>query len=57
MPSAAKINWQQVKTVYMESTSQVMGNEGPSTINMVNGIGYKVVSEMNGQTFIMVLHG
>jgi outer membrane lipoprotein-sorting protein len=46
---------QQVKTVYMESTSQVMGNEGPSTINVINGVGYKLVSEMNGQTVIMVI--
>jgi outer membrane lipoprotein-sorting protein len=46
---------QRVKTVYMENTSQVMGNEGPSTINIVNGTGYKLVSEMNGQTIIMVI--
>lgn len=44
---------QQIKTVYMENTSQVMGSEGPSTINVVNGTGYKLVSEINGQTIIM----
>ena len=46
---------QQIKTVYMENTTQVMGNDGPSTITAVNGIGYKIVSEVNGQTFIQVL--
>jgi hypothetical protein len=45
---------QQIKTVYMENTTQVMGNDGPSTITAVNGVGYKIVSEVNGQTFIQV---
>jgi outer membrane lipoprotein-sorting protein len=45
---------QQVKSIYMESTTQMMGNEGPSTITVVNGLGYKIVSEVNGQTFIQV---
>jgi outer membrane lipoprotein-sorting protein len=44
----------QVKTLYMENTSQVMGNEGPSTVTIVNGVGYKIVSEINGQSFIQV---
>ena len=43
-----------LKPIHVESTSQVMGNEGPSTINIVDGVGYKVTSEMNGQTFIIV---
>lgn len=46
---------QQVKTVYMENTSQVMGNEGPSTINLVNGVGFKMVNEINGQTIIIAI--
>jgi hypothetical protein len=45
----------QIKTVYMENTSQVMGNEGPSTISGINGVGYKIVSEINGQTIITVI--
>jgi hypothetical protein len=45
---------QQVKTVIMETTTQVMGNEGPSTVSIVNGVGYKLVSEVNGQTLIQV---
>jgi hypothetical protein len=44
----------QIKTKYMESTSQVMGNEGPSTVNVVDNTGYKIVSEVNGQTYIQV---
>jgi outer membrane lipoprotein-sorting protein len=39
----------------MENTSQVMGNEGPSSIDIINGTGYKLVSEANGQTIIMVV--
>ena len=46
---------QQIKTVYMENTTQAMGNEGPSTISIVNGVGYKLVSEANGQSIIMVI--
>jgi hypothetical protein len=42
----------QIKTKSIESTTQVMGNEGPSSINIVDGVGYKVMSEINGQTFI-----
>jgi len=45
---------QQMKTKYMESTSLVMGNEGPSTVNIIDNTGYKIVSEVNGQTFIQV---
>jgi hypothetical protein len=46
---------EQIKTVYMENTTQAMGNEGPSTISIVNGVGYKLVSEANGQSIIMVV--
>lgn len=41
----------QIKTKSIESTTQVMGNEGPSSINIIDGVGYKVTSEINGQTF------
>lgn len=46
---------EQVKTVYIENTVQVMGNEGPSTTNIVNGKDYRVESEVNGQKMIQVL--
>jgi len=44
----------QIKTEYMENTSQVMGNEGPNTVSAIDGVGYKSVSEVNGQTFTQV---
>ncbi len=46
---------QQVKTVYMENTSSAMGNEGPSTINLVTGVGFKIVSDFNGQSVIIAV--
>lgn len=45
----------QVKTIHMESTSQVMGTEGPSVVDIVSGTGYKMVTQANGQTIIMVV--
>jgi hypothetical protein len=45
---------QTIKTKYVEGTIQVMGNEGANTVSIVDGVGYKVVSETNGQTFIQV---
>jgi len=45
----------QIKTIHMENTSQVMGNEGPSVIDIINGTGYKLVNETNGGTVIMVV--
>jgi hypothetical protein len=44
-----------VKTFYSESTSQVMGQEGPSTLTIVKGVGYKLSSDMSGQSIIMVI--
>jgi hypothetical protein len=44
-----------VKTFYSESVSQVMGNEGPASLTIVNGVGYKLSSEMNGQSYIVVI--
>ena len=46
---------QQIKTVYMENTTQVMGNEGPSTSNLIVGVGYKMVSEINGQSVVIAI--
>jgi outer membrane lipoprotein-sorting protein len=45
----------QVKSVYMENTSSAMGNEGPSTINLVTGVGFKMVSDFNGQSIIIAV--
>lgn len=44
----------QIKTVYIENTVQVMGNEGPSTTSIVNGTGFRMESEVNGQKMIQV---
>jgi outer membrane lipoprotein-sorting protein len=44
----------QVNSVYMESTISAMGNDGPSTINIVNGKGFRLESEINGQKIIQV---
>ncbi len=45
----------QVKTVYIENNIQVMGNEGLSTTSIVNGKGFRVESDVNGQKTIQVL--
>ena len=42
----------QVKSIVMESSLQVMGNESPTTTTIVNGIGYKNESDFNGQKII-----
>ncbi len=44
----------QVKTVYSESTVQVMGNEAPSTLTVVNGKGFRLESDINGQKMVQV---
>jgi hypothetical protein len=44
----------QVKTVYMENTVQVMGNEGPSKTSVINGKAFRTESEVNGQKIIQV---
>ena len=43
-----------IKTIYMENTVQVMGSEGPSTTSIVNGTGYRLESDVNGQKMIQV---
>jgi hypothetical protein len=45
---------EQIKTVYISNTTQVMGNEGPSTTQIVNGKGYRLDSEVNGQKMTQV---
>ncbi len=46
---------EQVKTLHMENTTQAMGNEGPSTVNIISGTGYKLASDFSGQSIIMVI--
>jgi outer membrane lipoprotein-sorting protein len=45
---------EQIKTVYMENTVQVMGNEGPSKTSVVNGKAFRLESEVNGQKMVQV---
>ena len=42
----------QVKSVYTESSVQVMGNEAPSTTTIVDGVGYKSETDFNGARIV-----
>jgi hypothetical protein len=44
----------QVKTVYIENTVQMMGNESQSTTSIVIGSGFRMEMEANGQKVIQV---
>jgi hypothetical protein len=44
----------QIKSIYIESTVQVMGNDAPSTTTILNGKGFRSESEFNGQKVIQV---
>jgi hypothetical protein len=44
----------QIKSIYIESTVQVMGNDAPSTTTILNGKGFRNESEFNGQKVIQV---
>lgn len=45
----------QVNSVFIESTSEVMGNEFPSTVTILNGKGFRSESSFNGQSIIQVV--
>ena len=45
----------QIKTVYITNTTQVMGNEGPSTTQILNGKAYRLDYEVNGQKSTQVI--
>jgi len=42
----------QVKSMYMESSVQVMGNESPSTTMIVDGVGFKSETDINGTKIV-----
>ena len=44
-----------VKSLYVESTLEVMGNEAPSTTTIVNGKAFKSETDFNGQKIINVV--
>ncbi len=45
----------QIRTVYITNTTQVMGNEGPSTTQILNGKAYRLDYEVNGQKSTQVI--
>jgi|SRR5450432_2816009 len=45
----------QIKTISLTGTVQVMGNEGTSSTVILNGKGYRLESDVNGQKMIQVL--
>lgn len=46
----------QVKSLYMESSVAVMGNDSPSTTTVVDGVGYKSETEFNGSKLVQCLN-
>ena len=42
----------QINSVYLEGIIQVMGNENPTTVTILNGKGFKSESDFNGQKAI-----
>ncbi len=47
-----KDNLGKINSVYMEASSEVMGNDNPVVVNILNGKAYKSVTEFNGQEFV-----
>lgn len=44
----------QIKSIYEESSVQVQGNDAPSSLSILNGKGYRLESEFNGQKIVQV---
>ena len=44
----------QIKSIYSESSVQVMGNDAPSSLTILNGKGYRLESDFNGQKMVQV---
>ena len=42
----------QVKSMYTESSIQVMGSDNPSTTTLVDGVGYKSETDFNGTKIV-----
>jgi hypothetical protein len=47
--TGGKDKWEQVKTVIVNNTTQVMNNEGPSTTQIINGKAFRLDYEISGQ--------
>lgn len=46
----------QIKSMYMESVAEIMGNEAPVNITVLNGKGFKSETEFNGNKIIQALN-
>jgi hypothetical protein len=46
---------EQIKTLHMEGTYEAMGNQGPTAVDIIRGSDYKLVSQVNGQSMIIVI--
>jgi len=46
----------QIKSVYMESTAEIMGNEAPVNVTVLNGKGFKSETEFNGNKITQALN-
>ena len=49
-----KDNLSKINSITMEASAQVMGNDNPVTVNILNGKAYKSVTDFNGQQFVRV---
>ena len=49
-----KSNIDKIKSVYYENSMEAMGNSGPSTLTILNGKGYRLEFEINGQKMVQV---
>ena len=47
----------QVKSISMESSAQIMGNEAPSTTVILDGVGYKTETTVNGAKIVSCYTG
>ena len=44
----------QIKSIYEETSVQVQGNDAPSNLSILNGKGYRLESDFNGQKMVQV---
>jgi len=45
----------QIKSVYIENSTEVMGNEAPTKVYVLNGKNYRMESDFGGQTMVQVV--
>jgi len=46
----------QIKSIYIESTTEAMGNEAPTKTYVLNGKDYRMESDFGGQTMVQVVN-